>query len=116
MKFRNLDPKTLDWTFGKGRQSFATDNQAIGLNVATSLRFFSGECFINRLIGLPWFQLLGLVNSPEAYYMIKSYIEAQFGVLKVNQIKLNVSEDRLFSLDLDITTLYDMNFQTTVVL
>lgn len=61
MRFRNLD-ENGDWTFGKGRNNYLKDNDALMMNVRTRLLSFLGDCFFDTEAGIDWWTLLGGKN------------------------------------------------------
>ena len=58
MRFRNLD-ENGDWVFGKGRNSYLQNNQALMMNIKTRLLCFLGDCFFDTEAGIDWWVLLG---------------------------------------------------------
>lgn len=58
MIFRQLTASN-DWTFGAGLANYATNQQAIALNIQTSVLMWKGDCFFS----LPdWVNWKGLLN------------------------------------------------------
>ena len=60
MNFRQLT-STGDWTFGAGLGNYATTQQAIALNIQTSILMWAGDCFFS-LIGPGWINWKALMN------------------------------------------------------
>ena len=58
MIIRNLTDDN-DWTFGKGLQNYAREEQAVELNLKTRLQAYLTECFFDPELGVPWFNALG---------------------------------------------------------
>jgi hypothetical protein len=58
MRVRALD-ENGDWTFGKGKNSYLVDKQALGQNITTRLKSFLGDCFFDLRAGIDWFTLMG---------------------------------------------------------
>lgn len=48
-----------DWTFGKGKNNYYRDQDAISQNVKTRLQSFLGNCPFDLSAGIDWFNLLG---------------------------------------------------------
>lgn len=46
-----------DWRFGKGRAAYKAQGAAIRQNVATRLRSFTGDWFLDMSAGVPWLTL-----------------------------------------------------------
>lgn len=62
MIVRALDENN-DWTFGKGRNNYMRDQDAIAQNIKTRLQSFLGNCFFDLPAGVDWFNLLGSKNQ-----------------------------------------------------
>jgi hypothetical protein len=62
MIVRALDENN-DWTFGKGRNNYYRDQDAIAQNIKTRLQEFLGNCFFNLPAGIDWWNLLGSKNQ-----------------------------------------------------
>ena len=61
---RALDPDTWEPLAGNGQDSFISDLQAVTQIIATRLKLFQGEWFLDLLDGLPLFQnILGSSGS-----------------------------------------------------
>lgn len=58
MRFRNVDANG-DWVFGKGRNSYLRDNDALMMNIKTRLLSFLNDCFFDTEAGIDWWNLLG---------------------------------------------------------
>lgn len=54
MRTRRLDSNG-DWTFGRGRESYATKSECVRQKVKTRLRSFKQDWFLNLDHGLDWF-------------------------------------------------------------
>jgi len=114
MKFRSLSSTDGDWMFGSGRSSYAIDNNAVMLNIATTLRTFLGECFFNKLIGVDWFNLINLKNKDVVLLSLKSTIYSCFGVIEVTEMEYTLDINRQLVLKYRINTLYEKNVLGTV--
>lgn len=90
MRFRNLDSNG-DWTFGKGRNSYLTGNEALMLNIKTRLLEFLGDCFFDTQKGIDWWNLLGgkdlekiLIDVRRTIlrsYQVKSIVDLQYSLV-----------------------------------
>jgi hypothetical protein len=60
MKFRGLDANG-DWLYGQGVGSYAQNQNAIALNIATRLRLVKGSCFFATNSGVDY---ANLMNNP----------------------------------------------------
>lgn len=100
MRFRNLTIEG-DWCFGKGRNSFLMNDEALMMNIRTRLLSFLGDCFFDEEAGIDWWNLLGGKN-------LKSLLASvQRVVLRSSQVKRIVNLDytlnnRVFSIRLSV--------------
>lgn len=100
MRFRNLTSDG-DWCFGKGRNSYLRDNDALMMNIKTRLMSFLGDCFFDTEAGIDWWNLLGGKD-------IKSLLASvQRVVLRSSQVKKIVDLDytlnnRVFAIRLSV--------------
>lgn len=91
-KFAALDSNN-DWTFGRGLQNYATDNQAILLDLETYLQTFFTECFFDNDFGIPWFNLLGSKNPDAMLLEIRKGITTIEGITNVADLSLTFNDD-----------------------
>ena len=94
MIIRSLD-SSGDVNFGKGLNSFATGNAAIGEDIQTRVLSFLNTCFWAMNFGVDWWNLLGSKN-PAAQNGILLQVRqmilgnsggyASFGVTAINEI------------------------------
>jgi hypothetical protein len=54
MRVRRIDADG-DWTFGRGRHSYAATSESVAQRVKTRLLSFQGDWFLDLDHGLPWF-------------------------------------------------------------
>lgn len=64
MKVSGLD-RNNDWRFGRGLAVYVQDSAAIRQNVATRIRSFAGDWFLDVDANIPWIELLGRRDSRE---------------------------------------------------
>lgn len=55
MRVRRIDADG-DWTFGRGRHSYAGTRESVAQRVKTRLQSFQGDWFLDLEHGLPWFE------------------------------------------------------------
>lgn len=115
MKFRGLTTEG-DWKFGAGRQSYAIDNDAIILNIETTLKTFLSECFFDTQVGLPWFDLIDSKNKDIIVLAIKSALVECYGVLRVTEIEYTWSSARELIIKYWIDTIFFNRYQGTVTI
>ena len=100
MRFRNISTDG-DWVFGKGRNSFLQNTDALMMNIKTRLLCFLNDCFFDTEAGIDWWNLLGAKDK-------KSLIASiQRVVLRSSQVKKIVNLDyvlnnRQFSIQLSV--------------
>jgi hypothetical protein len=99
-----------DWTFGRGKQNFLRDNDAIMKNIETTLRTIYGECHFDPSIGVQWFSVLGQKNSDVLLLSIKQSIYNCYGVVRVLDVQSVMQSDR----QLQMTYVVDTIFTTMV--
>ena len=113
MIFRSLDSSS-DWRFGAGKSSYAKDNNAIVLNIETSLKTFATEWFLNPDIGVPWFDLINEKNKDYVVLKIKSYISELYGVIGINELSYSFDSQRKLEITYNIDTIYQSNMLGTI--
>ena len=113
MKFRNLTALG-DWQFGHGLQSYATGNNAIALNIQTSLLSFLKDCWFDPNAGVDWLRLLGTPGTlNEIQLNVRGIILQCYGVTKVNSININ-QQGRSLTVTYNINTIFSQNFSDIV--
>lgn len=115
MIFRALDSDG-DWIFGSGKSSYARFNDAIILNIETSLKTFATECFFNPDVGQPWFDIINNRNKDVVVLFIKNAIAQLYGVIGINEVSYNYGLDRVLEIKYNISTQYEKNLQGTVII
>jgi hypothetical protein len=115
MIFRSLTTDG-DWKFGNGKASYSKLNDAIILNIETTLRTFLSECFFAPDVGLPWFDIINFKNKDAVVLAIKAAIVNLYGVIKVNELEYSYDSTRIFSIKYQISTLYSSYVQGTVII
>lgn len=90
MRFRNVD-ENGDWCFGKGRNSYLQNNQALMMNIKTRLLEFVNDCFWDMDKGIDWWTLLGGKN------LKKILVDVQRTILRSYQVKKIVDLDYTLS-------------------
>ena len=113
MTIRSIDG-SCDWNFGKGRNSYNTDANAIGENIKTRLMSFLGDCFFDTQAGIDWFRLLGQRNGEkELILTCKNIILQSYGVVKVNAIYWT-EVNRQLTLNFNIDTIFSPNTSQSI--
>lgn len=105
MIVRGLDSQG-DWLFGKGKNDYKKDNEAIAQNIKTRLQSFLGDCFFDVGAGLDWFNLLGSKDQTALKLAVSATILNTSGVIKLIEISIDLSKTRVFSLQYEVQTIY----------
>lgn len=104
-----------DWLFGKGKQSYLYQNNAIAENIQTRLLEFLNDCFFNLQAGIDWIRLLSQKNTRnEIVLSVRSVILKSEGVVQVVSLDANVLTNRELTLSFTIDTIYTRQFSQTV--
>lgn len=113
MIFRSLD-STGDWNFGQGLESYAMKNDAIALNVETSILSFLKDCWFDPSAGIDWLRLLGTPGTQnEIQLNVRGVILQCYGITAVNSVVANVN-GRNLTITYNINTIFSQN-QTNIV-
>lgn len=115
MKIRALD-SSHDWTFGKGKQNYKTDAEAIAQDVQTKLLEFLNDCFFNMSAGIDWINLMRQKNSQkEMALSCRAVMLKAAGVIRVNQVSVTYTPaSRGITIRYSIDTTYTRNLNQTV--
>ena len=105
MIVRALD-SNHDWSFGKGKNDYKRDNDAITQNINTRLNSFLGDCFFAVTEGIDWFNLLGSKEVLALNLAIGARILNTNGVVGIQQISLDIDEERAFTVRYIAQTIY----------
>lgn len=109
MEFRQLTDAG-DWTFGSGLNNYASDDDAIGLNIRTRILSWVGDCFFDAGAGIDWVNRLGSRNQQELLELdLRTLILQTEGVTAINNISVVVT-GRDFSATYDIQTIYSQSY------
>ena len=105
-----------DWLFGKGKNDYKRNNDAVAQNIGTRLRSFLGDCFFSLSDGIDWYNLLGGKNQVELTLAISAIILNTSEVVAL--IELNVDSnpiDRRVTIQYEVTTIYSTVSSTVIV-
>lgn len=102
MKVRAVDSEN-DWTFGKGKNSYKSDLDALAQNIKCRLQCFIGDCFFNLSGGIDWFGLIGSKEIDRLRLEVSACILNTEGVTKITFFEIITDEDRgvLFKYSVD---------------
>lgn len=106
MRVRGLDTNG-DWLFGKGRNDYKRDIQAVIQNIGTRLQSFLGDCFFDTGAGIDWFNLLGQRSTLPLQLAIAAVILNTAGVTGLIELAVSLSEtSRRVTITYAVNTVY----------
>ncbi len=105
MIVRSLDSND-DWTFGKGKSDYLSNNDAIAQNISTRLRSFVGDCFFDLDAGIDWWTLLGSKNITGLILSIRTLIFNTDNVTSLLELSANLDDNRNQSITYSVSTVY----------
>ncbi len=109
MIHRNLDINH-DWQFGKGRENFMFNNDAIGINIKTRLLSFFNDCFFDTDAGIDWFKLLDRNYRPVLERAIRAIIVQSYGVVALKDLVIEYNENRKLIASYSVDTIFRNNY------
>lgn len=103
MIVRALDAEN-DWEFGKGKNNYKRNRDAVAQNIQTRLMSFIGDCFFQTNAGIDWFNLLGSKNQVGLNLAINATILNTLYVTEMKQLSVIVNTDRLMTATYSVNT------------
>lgn len=100
MIFRSLTVDG-DWNFGKGKNSYLRNNEALMMNIRTRLLSFLGDCFFDTEAGIDWWNLLGEKDMKSILASVQRIVLRSSQVRKIVNLDYTLTE-RVFSIRLSI--------------
>ena len=104
---RAIDAATKDWQFGKGRNDYKIELNAVAQNVETRLTQFLGDCFFAQEEGIDWFNLLGNKDRTELNLAIGATILNTKDVTGIIDFTFVVDDNRNATINYEIITVYE---------
>lgn len=95
MRFRNLDANG-DWVFGKGRNSYLKDSEALMMNIRTRLLEFLNDCFWDMEKGIDWWTLMGGKDLKKILVDVQRTILRSYQVKRIVNLDYNLTNRKLF--------------------
>ena len=105
MIVRGLDASG-DFLFGKGKNDYKSNNDAVAQNIKTRLYSFLGDCFWAIDQGLDWWNLLGSKNQLALQLAVNATILNTEGVTGIIASSVNLSNNRKITISYTVTTVY----------
>lgn len=105
MIVRSIDNNN-DWLFGRSKQDYKRDRDAVAQRIKTRLQSFLGDCFFDLEAGIDWFNLLGSKEVVRLTLNIQAIILNTPNVIRLNQIDFDLSATRELNLQYEVLTIY----------
>ena len=113
MKFRNLDTNN-DWTFGAGLANYASNNDAIGINIKTRVSSWLNDCFFDLDAGIDWINRLGQTNQlKDLEDDLRKIIIQTEGVTKLTTLTTVVT-NRVLTISYNVQTQFSQSYQSQI--
>ena len=104
------------WIFGNGRECYLNDENAVGQNIKTRVQSFYQDCFFDLNAGIDWFNFLGTKNQEGLKNAIAKTILSTTGVYSLDELSLNLSENRELLIQYLTTTIWGQKAGDTITL
>jgi hypothetical protein len=104
MRVRALDVNH-DWCFGKGKNSYLRDLDALKQNIKTRILSWKGNCFFALEDGVDWNNWFNIGTKTFLDLDIKRTILQTDGVIRMNSY-ISTITDRSIGMEVDLTTIY----------
>jgi hypothetical protein len=105
MIVRGIDANN-DWLYGKGRNDYRANVDAVAQNIKTRLQSFLGDCFFQTDAGIDWFNLLGSKDRLQLQLSINATILNTQDVTGIILVSSNLTQNRVFSIQYQVQTSY----------
>lgn len=117
MRIRAID-ENRDWTFGKGRESYAVDEKCVTQNARTKLLEFTNDCFFNMEAGVDWITLMRQKNRQNQIALsCRAILLKAQGINRVNSVDIVLERIHTLFIFFKIQTIFSKGAisQTEVV-
>jgi len=105
-----------DWIYGKGKNDYKSNNNAIAQNIKTRLQSFLGDCFFSVTDGIDWYNLLGNKDEVALTLSVSSVILNTTDVIGLVELNLDLNPNtRRLTVQYEVTTIYS-TFSSTVTI
>lgn len=102
-----------DWTFGKGKNDYLVNNNAIVQSINTRLNSFVGDCFFSSNSGVDWWTLLGGKSRLAVELAVTTVILNTYGVTGLVELSVILSDTRQVSIVYQVATVYSASQNLT---
>jgi hypothetical protein len=114
MSVRALD-ENGDWTFGQSKANYLAGVDEVKQNVATRIKSFQNDWFLDVKAGIDWFTLLGNPGTKETILdEIARIVRGTKGVRQLESLDIVYINERDAQISLTINTIYDKSFSDTM--
>lgn len=114
MIFRQLTSNG-DWTFGAGLSNYASAQQAIALNIQTSVLMWMGDCFFSLSGWINWKGLLNIGQQAKLDSALQNLLSQSYGVMAIVSASVVVNPTtRLFFATYTVDTVYSQQVTNQV--
>jgi hypothetical protein len=95
-----------DWLYGKGRNDYKRNKDAVAQNIRTRLFSFLGDCFFALEEGIDWWNVLGAKSIDAVTIPVRSTILNTEGVTTITQLDATLDNNRVLRLTYSVNTVY----------
>lgn len=97
-----------DWLYGKGRNDYVSNINAVAQSIRTRLNSFLGDCFFANSDGLDWFNLLGSKNQVALNLAVSAAIINTPKVTGILELSISISRARVVTIQYKVQTVYSI--------
>ena len=106
-----------DWVFGGGLSNYASAQQAIALNIQTSVLMWAGDCFFSLNGWVNWKGLLAVGTQKQLNSSLQSVIAQCYGVMSITSASVIVNPTtRLALAQYSVNTVYSQQVTNQIAL
>lgn len=107
MSVRSVEFETWDWQFGNGLQDYKINQQEIEQNILTTIKSWKNNCFFDLNAGVDWYNIIGSRDKQQYLKQeLTRVIIVLDGVVKINNIDININENRNIQVFINLDTVY----------
>lgn len=104
-----------DWTYGQGISGYATNDNAIGLNIETRLLSWKGDCFFSLDDWVDWLNRLDKGQENNLTQELQNVILQSFGVVKINSFTAILNDTtRHYQATYNVETFFSPSYINTL--
>lgn len=95
-----------NWLYGRGKNDYLKNGNAIAELLSTRLKSFLGDCFFDNTSGIDWFNLLGAKDERAISLAVSATILNTEGVTALLDLSINLSQTRVITITCSVNTVY----------